>query len=152
MDRHRFFAAGRMRTWVIVSATVCVAVVLLGAAWSFFDTFLAPLFFNARVERLHESGLPNIEVKNGRTVHCRMKADDFEFPLPPGAQAVHPMLTSGGFDTVDGSVEAQFGTGAWMSPDEYERWLNGKVQVGGWITAETISGGLLIKFHYFGDK
>jgi len=141
-----------MRNQVIICALVGVALAMISAAWFFFDTALAPLFFNARIERLHETGLPSITVKNGITVYCRMKADDFEFPLPPGAQAVHPVLISGCFDSVDGSVEAQFGSSARMTSDEYERWLQGKVQAGGWITAEYTNGGLLIYFHYFGDR
>ena len=80
-----------------------------------------------------------------------MKADDFRFPLPPGSHAVHPVI-SGGFDTVDGSVEARFEGTNLVTAGEYESSLSGRVQVGGQITARTIPGGLLINFHYFGDR
>ena len=80
-----------------------------------------------------------------------MKADDFRFPLPPGSRATNQVVT-GGFDTVDGSVEARFETTNQFTAVEYERWLSGKLQVGGNITAEPIPNGLLIKFNYFGDK
>lgn len=141
-----------MKNRVIICVSIVVALAILSAAWNFFDTELAPLFFNARVERLHEIGLPRIMVRNGDTIYCRMKADDFEFPLPPGAQAVHAILTSGGFDTVDGSIEARFGKGGRMTPEDYEQFLQGKVPVGGWVTAGYTNDGLLINFHYFGDR
>jgi hypothetical protein len=53
---------------------------------------------------------------------------------------------------VDGNVQVQFGKGGRMTPEEYEQFLQGKVQVGGWITAESTNSGLWIKFHYFGDR
>jgi len=80
-----------------------------------------------------------------------MKADDFRFPLPPGCHVENPMI-SGGFDTVDGSVEARFESTSHMTASEYKDFLSGKVQVGGQISARTIPGGMLIKFHYFGDR
>ncbi len=61
-------------------------------------------------------------------------------------------LQYAGFDTVDGSVEARFESTNQGTASEYENWLSGKVPVGGQVTAEAISGGLLIKFHYFGDR
>ena len=80
-----------------------------------------------------------------------MNADDFRFPLPPGSRATNSVIT-GGFDTVDGSVEVRFETTNQFTAGEYENWLSGKLQVGGSVTAEPIPGGLLIKFRYFGDK
>ena len=80
-----------------------------------------------------------------------MKADDFRFPLPRGARATNLVIT-GGFDTADGSVEARFDGTNRVTPSEYEDFLSGKVQVGGQISAQPTQGGLLIKFHYFGDR
>jgi len=62
------------------------------------------------------------------------------------------MVVSGGFDTVDGSVEARFDGTNTITAGEYQESLAGKVQVGGQVTAQTVQGGLLIKFHYFGDR
>jgi hypothetical protein len=80
-----------------------------------------------------------------------MKADDFRFVLPRGARVTNAVVT-GGFDTVDGSVEARFDGTNRMTAGEYESSLSGRVQVGGQITVLTIPEGLLIKFHYFGDR
>ena len=66
-----------------------------------------------------------------------MKADDFRFPLPPGSRAANPVVT-GGFDTVDGSVEARFESTNQVAASEYENWLSGTVPVGGQVTAQTI--------------
>jgi hypothetical protein len=90
-------------------------------------------------------------VEHGNTIYCRMKADDFRFPLPPLSRATNLVIT-GGFDTVDGSVEARFESTNQVTASEYERSLSGHMQTGGQITAEAIPGGLSIKFHYFGDK
>jgi len=133
----------------LVVALIC-AVVIAAAFW-FVDNYVAPLFLNSRIERLHERNLPRIIIESGNTVYCRMKADDFRFALPHGSQAAHPVI-SGGFDTVDGSVEARFDGTNLITASEYESSLSGRVQVGGQITARTIPGGLLIKFHYFGDR
>jgi hypothetical protein len=64
---------------------------------------------------------------------------------------VNPVV-AGGFDTVDGTVEARFDGIDGVTASEYENSIAGKVQVGGQVTAQTIPGGLLIKFHYFGDR
>jgi hypothetical protein len=133
-----------------VAIMVCAAVVVALIAL-FANAHIAPLFFNSRLERLHENGLPKIVVEGGGTIYCRMKADDFRFRLPPGSRATNAVVT-GGFDTVDGSVEARFEGGKQITPSEYAAWLSGTVQVGGQVTGEIIPGGLLIKFHYFGDK
>ena len=122
----------------------------MGAFW-FADEKLAPLFLNSRIERLGEKNLPQIQTEKGGIIHCRMKADDFSFPLPPESRAVNLAVT-GGFDSVDGSVEARFEGTNQITASQYEQWLSDKVQVGGYVTAERVSGGLLIKFHYFGDR
>ena len=80
-----------------------------------------------------------------------MKADDFRFPLPPGSHAVNPVI-NGGFDSVEGSVEARFDDNKQVASREYEKLLSGKLQEGGQVSSQTIPGGLLIHFHYFGDK
>lgn len=135
----------KVATIVVISSAL-----ILVAIW-FADDFIAPLFFNSRIERLGETGLPKIQVEKGNVVYCRMKADDFRFPLPSGSHAANPVVT-GVFDSVDGSVEARFGGANQMTADAYENWLSGKVQVGGQVTAQAIPGGLLINFHYFGDR
>src|SRR5256885_154719 len=109
---------------------ILIGVTLVAAAMWFADDFIAPLFLNSRIERLHEKNLPKILVERGSTIYCRMKADDFRFPLPPGSRAVNPIVT-GGFDTVDGSVEARFESTNRVTATEYKSWLSGKVQVGG---------------------
>jgi hypothetical protein len=81
-----------------------------------------------------------------------MQADDFRLPLPPGSRAMTPFITSGCFDCVDGSVEARFEGSHQVAPDEYESWLSRRLQVGANVSAESLPGGLLIKFHYFGDR
>lgn len=130
-------------------AAIVFAALVAGAA--FVVVKLSPLFLNSKIERIHEKNLPTIRIEKPGTIYCRMKADDFRFPLPPGSRAANPVVT-GGFDTVDGSVEARFEGTNRVTASEYEIWLSGKVPVGGQVTAHTISGGLLIKFHYFGDR
>ena len=61
---------------------------------------------SASVERLSEKNLPKILIQGG-TVYCRMKADDFRFPLPPGSRVISSVVT-GGFDTVNGNVSVDF--------------------------------------------
>jgi hypothetical protein len=128
-----------------------VGVALIFALIRVADNSIAPLFLNSRLERLGEKDLPRITIERGGIVYCRMKADDFRFPLPSGSQATNLVVT-GGFDTVDGNVEARFEGTNQVTASEYESSLSGKVQVGGQITARTIPGGLLIQFHYFGDR
>ena len=130
---------------------ILVFLVIAGAVIWFLDDTIAPLFLNSRIERLHETNLPRLQIEGGRTVYCRMKADDFRFPLPPGCHVENPVI-SGGFDTVDGSVEARFESTNHMTASEYKEHLSGNVQTGGQISARTIPGGMLIKFHYFGDR
>ena len=134
---------------IVLAASFGFALVSILVWWA--DQSIAPLFLNSRLERLGEKGLPKIRVERGGTVYCRMKADDFRFPLPPGSRGVKPVVT-GGFDTVDGAVEARFDGTNRVSAREYESFLSGKVQIGGQITAQGMPGGLLIKFHYFGDR
>ena len=104
------------------------------------------LFLTSKIERLGEKNLPKILVENGGIINCRMKAADFRFPAPPGSRAANLMLTS------TGSVEARFQSSNQVTASEYENWLSGKVQVGGWVTVHSVPGGLLIKFSHFGDK
>ncbi|MGD0412857.1 MAG: hypothetical protein ABSC18_14280 [Verrucomicrobiota bacterium] len=130
--------------WAVLA--ICSAL-----AYRFVDDFIAPLFLNSRIERLNETGLPKAFAEKGG-IYCRMKADDFHLPLPPGSRAMPPMITSGCFDCVDGSVEARFERSHQVTPGEYESWLSSRLQVGGYVTAESVPGGLLIKFHYFGDR
>ena len=132
-------------------ALIIACALLLAAATWWANQYIAPLVFNSRIERLGEKSLPKITIERGSSVYCRMKADDFRFPLPPGSRATNLVVT-GGFDTVDGSVEARFGGTKRMTASEYETSLSGKVQVGGQITAQETPEGLLIKFHYFGDR
>jgi len=120
----------------------------------FADDFVAPLFLNSRIERLHETDLPKASIKYGY-VYCRMKADDFYLPLPPlpaGVRVMPPTITAGGFDWVDGSVEVRFENTNAISPFDYEDWPLRNLQVGASTTVQMESRGMLIKFHYFGDK
>jgi hypothetical protein len=133
-----------------ILAAVIVGVAMF-AAVRFANTTLAPLFLNSRIERLGEKDLPKIVVERGKTIYCRMKADDFRFPLPPGSRVVNQAV-SGGFDTVDGSVEVRFDDPNAIIASEYRLLLSGKTPVGGEIRTRTIPGGLVIKFHYFGDR
>jgi hypothetical protein len=133
----------------LLAILVCT-VLLAGAMWAVVK--FSPLFLNSRIERIREKNLPRIIIEKGNIVYCRMKADDFRFPLPPAARVVNPVLTSGGFDTADGSVEVQFPATNQVTADEHENWLSGKVPVGGEVAAQTVPGGLLVKFHYFGDR
>jgi hypothetical protein len=134
---------------IVLAALVGLTLIFALIWWA--DQSIAPLFLNSRIERLAERGLPKIRVERGGTIYCRMKADDFRFPLPPGSRATNGLVT-GGFDTVDGSVEARFEGGKQITAGDYQVWLSGKVQVGGQVTAQTVPDGLLIKFHYFGDR
>ena len=131
---------------------ILVCAVLFGALLWFADDFVAPLFLNSRIERLGERDLPKAVVEKGGILYCRMNADDFRLPLPPGTHVNPPIIVSGGFDTVEGKVEARFDGAHQMTPMEYESWLSGRLQVGAQYTAESIPGGLSIKFSYFGDK
>jgi len=116
------------------------------------DQFIAPMFLNSRIERLNEIGLPKVSVEKGGKIYCRMKADDFRFSLPPGSHAESAIITAGGFDYADGTVEARFESSNQVTPSEYEDWLSSRMQLGGYVTASAVPGGLTIKFHYFGDK
>lgn len=133
---------------ILLLAVVCV-LVIAGVLW--LNSHVAPLCFDSRIERLWEKNLPKIMVERGGVVSCRMKADDFRFPLPPGTRATNLVVT-GGFDTVDGSVEARFDSTNQVTAHEYETSLSGKIQNGGQVKAQSIPGGLLISFRYFGDK
>ena len=139
-----------MKNVFLLSGSLVCAAGMVAVLW-FVNDFVAPLFLNSRIERLHETGLPKA-VEKGGIIYCRMKADDFRFPLPKGSSAVLPIVISGGFDTVDGSVEVRFENSNQVTPIQYESWLSSRLQLGGSVTADSVPGGLLIKFHYFGDK
>ena len=128
---------------------LCTA--MLAVAILFANSFIAPLMFHSRIERLGETNLPSIRVESGGIIYCRMKADDFSFPLPPASHATNLAVT-GSFNTVDGTVEARFDGTNQLTADQYKDSLVGRLSPGGYITADHIPGGLLIKFHYFGDK
>ena len=128
---------------------VC-AVLLSGAMWVAIK--LSPLFLNSRIERLCEPKLPKVMVEYGNVIYCRMKADDFRFSLPARSRARNPNIVSGGFDTVDGNVEALFEGTNRIAARVYERVAAVNLQAGGSVTAQGIPGGLLIKFHYFEDR
>src|SRR5512138_3933502 len=110
-----------MKATVITIAALTGIVLILTAIW-FANDSIAPLFLNSRIERLGEKDLPKILIR-GNTVYCRMKADDFRFPLPPGSRAVNAVVR-GGFDTVDGSVEARFDGTNRITANEYETSLS----------------------------
>lgn len=131
----------------VVITLACLFVVLKAA-----NDYIAPLVFNSRVERLHETGLPNIRIENGTTVYCRMKADDFRFPLPGGSVATNSKIIIGGYDTIEGTIEARFSITNHTTEAEYQRSLTGNIQEGAQIDFENIPQGFLIKFTYFGDR
>ena len=132
-----------------VVALLCAGLII-GMGW-WVNSCVAPRLLDSRLDRIQEEGLPKVLIEADRTVYCRMKADDFRFPLPPGARATNATVT-GGFDTVKGSVEARFEGSTRWTAEQYEGWISGKVAEGGRVTAQAISGGILIKFEYFGDK
>jgi hypothetical protein len=118
-----------------------------------FNHVIAPLIWNSRIERIHETGLPKATVEKEGVIYCRMKADDFSFPIPPGTTVAGPIIISGIFDSVDGPLEVSYGaTNQGMTADAYKSWVSKQVEEGGYIEAESISNGLKIHFHYFGDR
>jgi hypothetical protein len=127
-------------------AGICVA-----ATCCFFDKYIAPLLFNSRVERIHETGLPKATIEN-RGIYFRMKADDFFLPLPLGTRANTPVIEAGGFDWVNGTVEVRFDSSSAVSPSGYQDWVSGKLPAGGRVVTERASGGLVVRFQYFGDQ
>jgi hypothetical protein len=132
---------------LIAIVTVCIAI-----AWVVISNF--PHFADSKSDRLSEDNLPRIEIENGRTVYCRMKADDFRFPLPEGATGIDPQLSSGGFDTVKGSVRVRFTKQPGMSAERYQEWLRQRLQTGGiaHVDYDVSSSDLIVNFSYFGDK
>lgn len=127
-----------------------VGIILIVPVLTFLDNFVAPLLFNSRIERLNEKDLPKASVENGY-LYCRMKADDFHLALPPGYRAMTPIITHGGFDSVDGSVELRFDSSNGVSTG-CGSWMPSGLQVGASVNFDQSPKGLLIKFHYFGDK
>ena len=138
------------RTTFILLAIILGLPLVLGA-FVIADDVLAPAFFNSRIERIGEAHLPSITIERGNIVYCRMKADDFRFPLPPGCRATN-MYVTGVFDTADGSIEARFDGTHRITALDYQASLGNKLKIGGYVIAEDIPAGLLIHFHYFGDK
>ncbi|MGJ8635117.1 MAG: hypothetical protein ACSHX7_14470, partial [Luteolibacter sp.] len=130
-----------------------VSIIVIGSI-SLFVAANSTLFFGTRLDRALEDGLPRVLIEDAQVVYCRMKADDFRFELPNGGVAADPLISSGGFDTVKGSVEISFPQGDGISADEYESWMQGRLQVGGWISArdDVSTGNLIVDFSYFGDK
>src|SRR3954468_17171985 len=102
---------------VAIVVAVLAGILLFAGIW-IADTSLAPLYLNSRVERLSETGLPKIIIEKGSIIYCRMKADDFRFPLPPGSRVLNSVV-KGGFDTVDGSVEVRFDSTNSVTVSEY---------------------------------
>src|SRR5213592_2902315 len=102
-----------------LAALVCAASIAAGV-WIVIE--FSPLFLNSKIERVGEKNLPIMAVEKGGIIYCRMKADDFRFPLPPGAEAVNPVITKGGFDTVNGTVEAHLARTNQFTASEYEAW------------------------------
>ena len=90
-----------------------------------------------------KAGTEDVDIASTKNVKWAIKL---------GSQSYGNPVVTGGFDTVDGSVEARFNGTNRVTAGEYESSLAGKIQVGGQVRAETIPGGLLIKFHYFGDR
>ena len=138
-----------MRPVAIIFCAVACVLVIAGLFW--LNSHVAPLWFDSRIDRLWERNLPKIRMEKEGIVYCRMKTDDFRFPLPLGTRATNLVVT-GGFDTVNGSVEARFDSTNQVTAHEYETSLSGKIQDGGQVKAQSIPGGLLITFHYFGDR
>ena len=138
-----------MRPVFIIPCAVAFVIVIVCVFW--LNGHVAPLWINSRIDRLLERNLPKIMIEKGGIVYCRMKTDDFRFPLPQGTRAAN-LIVTGGFDTVDGSIEALYDSTNQVTAHEYETSLSGKIQHGGQVKVKSISGGLLITFHYFGDR
>src|SRR5436190_16642929 len=124
-----------------ITLAVLVGLLLIAAVVRFANDSIAPLFLNSRVERLGEKDLPKILIQ-GNTIYCRMKTDDFRFPLPAGSRGTNAIITGGIFDTIDGTVEARFDGTNMVTASEYAAFLVGKVQTGGQVTTQTIPKGL----------
>jgi|SRR5580658_3781538 hypothetical protein len=128
-----------------------VGVFCLLEVLTFANDYIAPMLFDSRIERIHQTGLPKATLENG-CVYCRMKADDFRLPLPLGYRALNPIITSGCFDSVDGTVELRVDSSNHVGQGEFTGWQPNNLQVGAQVTVDQIPGGMLVKFHYFGDK
>ena len=135
-------------------SVVILAVLAVISMVGCFIAVNSTLFLNSKLDRLSENDLPKVFVESDGVVCCRMKADDFRFTLPLGAVAMSPQLLSGGFDTVEGTVEAHFQDGVTISSEEYQKLVRKELQAGGWIIVKSIpsSQALLLSFSYFGDK
>ena len=120
--------------------------VAAGVAW------LVSPFRDSLPGREREAELPKVSIEEGGIVYCRMRADDFRFPLPLGARALRPVLESGGFDTVAGKVQVELEDANELVATGYANSLRNRLPAGGWVTANAVPGGLQIRFSYFGDR
>lgn len=132
--------------WLILIVLILCSV----PAFTFVDDFVAPLLFNSRIERLAEIDLPKASVENG-CLYVRMKADDFRLRLPSGYRPMLPVITQGGFDRADGSIELRFDSSNAASMGSAGSSL-GRLQDGASASIGRIPGRILIRFHYFGDR
>lgn len=114
--------------FAFIGLAVALGAVLMFAVARFLDQSIAPLLLNSRIGRLGETNLPRVIVQGGN-LYCRMKADDFRFPLPPGSRAVNPVV-GGGFDTANGSVEARFDGTNQITVSEYKAFSQAKCRLG----------------------
>ncbi|HEV7403524.1 MAG TPA: hypothetical protein VGO11_11375 [Chthoniobacteraceae bacterium] len=129
---------------------LCAVAVLAGGIW-----YLWPRIFFMRDSlpgREHEDGLPKVTIENGSVVYCRMRADDFRFPLPRGSRARPPVLESGSFDQVKGRIEVELNDANERVAMLYTESMRKSVPRGGYVFASPIPGGLQISFQYFGDR
>jgi len=126
-------------------AAVLCGVVSAALVWSVFDDYIAPLFFDSRIERIHETGLPSATIERGG-VYFRMRADDFFLPLPKGARVKQPIKFSGGYDTVDGDMEVSFDKSNGTAPHGHEGLVSGSIGVGGYVKNEWVPGGLVVVY------
>jgi hypothetical protein len=135
------------------------AVVALGL---FISHQLKPPF-----NRVNEK-LPTMSVEEGSMVYCRMRYCDFRFPIPSGTHVVRTNIASGGFDTIDGTIDVMSTNGEPIDMHAYAELLrkkhfnlspdytggisaSSKEPRGGWIGAEALDRAVRIRFTYFGD-
>jgi hypothetical protein len=122
--------------------------VVLGL-WHLVNASIAPLLFNARIERINEPTLPRIIIEQGPVVYCRMRADGFRLPLPGGAVLREVRLTNGRFDSAEGWVE--MGVKDERTVAEFERSLLA-LPPGATVGLEGSGSRLWVSFRYFGDR
>src|SRR4051812_39883834 len=117
---------------------VCILLMTAGLFWV--AELLSVILFHSRIERLGEND-PKIALERSGTIYCRMKADDFRFPLPSGSQVLAMEVTTGGFDWAEGSVQLRFENSNHITPASYDKWLSKELQAGAKITTESVSEG-----------